>query len=171
MIIVDSREKKWDHIRQYFDKNGVVYEVQKLDVGDYLNTDCGGIVIDRKANLQEIASNLSKGDGNIMRFTREAARAKSNNCRLIVLIEGTDCRETKDVIGWHSKITKHTGRWLNDKMFTLTLSYGVEWQFCRKNETAKKILELVGYESLPSNQQKNRSNNNHICGFSAEGNQ
>lgn len=146
MIIVDSREKKWDHIREYFEKNGVEYAVRKLDVGDYLNTDNGEIVIDRKASLQELCSNLSKGDENIMRFTREAARAKEQNCRLIVLIEDFKRKETKDVIGWQSKYSRHSGRWLNDKMFNLTISYGVEWMFCRKSDTAKRIMELVKYE-------------------------
>ena len=147
MIIVDSREKKWDHIRTYFEQNGVEYAVHKLDVGDYLNTDKSGIVIDRKRNLQELCSNLSKGDENIMRFTREAARAKAAKVRFIVLVEGTDCRSTKEVIERQSKYSKHSGRWLNDRMFNLTLSYNVEWMFCRKNETAKKILELVEYDS------------------------
>lgn len=146
MIIVDSREKKWEHIRKYFEQNGVEYAVHKLDVGDYLNTDNSGIVIDRKANLQELCSNLSKGDSNIMRFTREASRAKEQHCRLIVLIEGTNYKETKDVIGWKSKYTTHSGRWLNDRMFYLTISYGVEWMFCRKSETAQIIMKVLDYE-------------------------
>lgn len=78
-----------------------------------------------------------------MRFTREAARAKESGVRLIVLIEGTNCKSVKDVCGWKSKYSKHSGKWLNDKMFTLTLTYGVEWQFCKRNETAKRILELL----------------------------
>lgn len=143
MIIVDSREKKWDHIRSYFEDNGIEYTVHKLDVGDYLNTDFCRVVVDRKRNLQELCANLSKGDGNIMRFTREAARAKEHGLRLIVLIEGTDCKSAKDVLSWHSKYSKHSGKWLNDKMFNLTLTYGVEWRFCKKNETAKRILEIL----------------------------
>ena len=145
MIIVDSREKKWDHIREYFEQNGVEYTVHKLDTGDYLNTNNSGIVIDRKANLQELCTNLSKGDGNIMRFTREAARAKEHGFRFIVLIESTNCRNVKDVCQWTSKYSHHSGRWLNDRMFNLTISYGVEWMFCRKSETAKRILEELGY--------------------------
>lgn len=145
MIIVDSREKKWDHIRSYLEENGVEYAVHKLDVGDYLNTDHGGIVIDRKANLQELASNLSKGDSNIMRFTREARRAKEAKTRFIVLIEGTECQNVKDVAAWKSRITRHTGKWLTDKMFNLTVSYNVEWMFCRKTETARRILEILEY--------------------------
>ena len=29
----------------------------------------------------------------------------------------------------------------------LTLTYSVEWMFCKKSETAKKILELLSYDS------------------------
>ena len=146
MIIVDSREKKWDHIRTYMEEKNIEYKVHKLDVGDYLNTNCCNIVIDRKANLQELCSNLSKGNSNIMRFVREAKRAKEANVKFIVLIEGTNCKSVKDVADWKSKYSKHTGRWLLDKMFNLTVSYDVEWQFCKKNETAQRIMEILGYE-------------------------
>jgi len=146
VIIVDTREQKWDHIKAYFDKHGVEYVVQKLDEGDYFNTEQPLIVIDRKANLMEICGNLSSGNGNIIRFTNECKRAKDKHVRFIVLIEGTNCRKTSDLATWKSKYSKHTGKWLADRMFNLTVSYDVEWLFCKKNETAKKILELLGYE-------------------------
>ena len=147
MIIVDSREKKWDHIRKYFEANGIEFEIKKLDAGDYFSTDQGDIVVDRKQNLQELCGNLSKGNGNIIRFTNECRRAKEQGIRLVVLIEGTNCQTVKDVSGWKSKYTKHSGKWLTDKMFNLTVSYNVEWQFCKKNETATKILEILKYDS------------------------
>ena len=148
MIIVDSREKKWDHIRQYFDRNNVPYQFPvKLDTGDYLNSERSDIVIDRKANLEELCGNLSKGSGNIIRFVNECKRARDHSVKLIVLIEGTNCRSVKDLAGWNSKYSKHSGKWLTDKMFNLTLSYGIEWQFCKKNETAKRILEILKYDS------------------------
>ena len=147
MIIVDSREKKWDHIRKYFEANGIEFEIKKLDAGDYFSTDQGDIVVDRKQNLQELCGNLSKGNGNIIRFTNECRRAKEQGIRLVVLIEGTNCQTVKDVSGWKSKYTKHSGKWLTDKMFNLTVSYDVEWQFCKKNETAAKILEILKYDS------------------------
>lgn len=145
MIIVDTREQKWDHIRQYFDKHGIEYEVKKLDEGDYFNTECPDIVIDRKAHLQELCTNLSKGSHNIVRFTNECKRARQNNLRFIVLIEGTNYRTVKEVAAWQSKYSKHTGKWLVDRMFAMTLSYNVEWMLCRKNETAKRILEVLNY--------------------------
>lgn len=147
MIIVDSREKKWDHIRKYFEANGIEFEIKKLDAGDYFSTDQGDVVVDRKQNLQELCGNLSKGNGNIIRFTNECRRAKEQGIRLVVLIEGTNCQTVKDVSGWKSKYTKHSGKWLTDKMFNLTVSYNVEWQFCKKNETATKILEILKYDS------------------------
>ena len=147
MIIVDSREKKWDHIRKYFEANGIEFEIKKLDAGDYFSTDEGDVVVDRKQNLQELCGNLSKGNGNIIRFTNECRRAKEQGIRLVVLIEGTNCQTVKDVSGWKSKYTKHSGKWLTDKMFNLTVSYNVEWQFCKKNETAAKILEILKYDS------------------------
>ena len=147
MIVVDTREKKWDHIRKYFEANGIEFEIKKLDAGDYFSTDQGDVVVDRKQNLQELCGNLSKGDGNIIRFTNECRRAKEQGIRLVVLIEGTNCQTVKDVSGWKSKYTKHSGKWLTDKMFNLTVSYNVEWQFCKKNETAAKILEILKYDS------------------------
>lgn len=145
MIIVDTREQKWDHIKKYFDEHGVEYVVQKLNEGDYLNTEHPQIVIDRKRNVQEICSNLSSGKHNIVRFVNECKRARANKIRFIVLIEGTNCRNTSDLATWKSKYSKHTGKWLLDKMFALTLSYDVEWMLCKTNETAKKILEVLEY--------------------------
>ena len=147
MIVVDTREKKWDHIKAYFEQNKIPFKVEKLDAGDYFSTDQGDVVVDRKQNLQELCGNLSKGNGNIIRFTNECRRAKEQGIRLVVLIEGTNCQTVKDVSGWKSKYTKHSGKWLTDKMFNLTVSYDVEWQFCKKNETAAKILEILKYDS------------------------
>jgi len=146
MIIIDSREKKWEHIQKYFDSHEIEYVFpQKIDTGDYLNTENPFVVIDRKASLQEICCNLSKGEENIKRFTREVKRAKESHTRFIVLIEGTNAKSVKDIANWKSKYYKNTGKWLVDQMFNLTISYNVEWVFCKKSETAKKILELLEY--------------------------
>jgi len=173
MIIVDSREKKWDHIREYFDKHEIPYEFpHKLDEGDYVNTDNPTVVIDRKANVQEIAANLSRGKNNIVRFTKECRRAYSRHKRFVILIEGTDAQTIADLKQWKSKVTKHTGGWLVREMFELTRAYNVEWELCRKSETAKKILEITGYKNektnvrIQSDEQKNRARNNNVGGIS-----
>lgn len=147
MIRVDSREKKWSHIQQYFDEKGVEYIFPiKLDVGDYFNTDNSKVVVDRKANLQEVCTNLMKGKNNETRFIKECRRAKEQGIRFIVLVEGNNYKTVSDVRTWKSKYSKHTGIWLEREMFLLFMAYGVEWQFCRKDQTAKKILELLEYD-------------------------
>lgn len=146
MLIVDTREKKWEHIKNHFDKNKIPYEERKLDVGDYFNTDTPGIVIDRKANLQEVCSNLQNGRENIHRFINECRRARSAHIRFIVLIEGNNCKTLADVKLWQSKYTKHTGQWLYREMLRLFYAYQVEWVFCKKNETAKTIMRLLEYD-------------------------
>lgn len=147
MILIDSREKKFDHIRDYFKSHDVAYEVIKLDEGDYQNTEHPNITIDRKANLQEICMNLSKGEENIIRFTKECRRAREKQKRFIVLIEGTNIKDISELKSWKSKYSKHTGKWLADKMFQLTITYDVEWMFCTKSQTAKTILRLLEYDS------------------------
>ena len=146
MIVVDSRERKWEHIRLYFERSGVFYHDKvKLDVGDYFNTDYPFVVIDRKSGLQEVCSNLSFGKENYHRFVRECRRAHQRRIKLIVLIEGTNCKTLDDVSGWKSKYSKHTGDWLKREMQHISIMYGVEWRFCTRNHTAAKILELTKF--------------------------
>jgi hypothetical protein len=136
-----------------------------------MNTENPSVVIDRKANIQEICGNLQVGNGNIVRFTKECRRAYERHIRFVVLIEGTSVRNVNDLKEWRSKYTKHTGGWLVKKMFELTVAYDVEWVFCRKNETAQKILEITGYKNDKTNvciqnpQQKDGAGNDDVGGF------
>ena len=34
-----------------------------------------------------------------------------------------------------------------DRYIKTHVAYGVDWKFCRKQDTAKRILELLGYDS------------------------
>jgi hypothetical protein len=146
MIIIDSREKQFNHITDYFQTHLVPFQVEKLETGDYLNTDNPSVLVDRKANLEEVNNNLSKGKSKHARFVRECQRAFSDHVRMVVLIEGTNYRSVEDIKTWQSKYSTHTGKWLANEMFRLTMAYGIEWQFCRKNETPKRILEILGYD-------------------------
>ena len=96
VILRDSREQENSHLTSYFDRKGIVHEEFKLDFGDYsvklpaspdlgISRDLyfnGEIVIERKAHLEEISSNLAGGRE---RFKDEFIRAGS--CRKILLIE------------------------------------------------------------------------------------
>ena len=52
-IIIDSREKKCDHIKAWFENNGIEYEIRKLDEGDYQIEGQPKITVDRKKDMQE----------------------------------------------------------------------------------------------------------------------
>lgn len=146
MIIIDSRERQFNHITDYFMVHLIPFKIEKLETGDYLNTDNPSVLVDRKADLEEVNNNLSKGKSKHSRFVRECKRAFDNKQRLIVLIEGTNYRSIEEIKLWKSKYSTHTGRWLANEMFKLTMAFGVEWQFCKRNETAKRILDITSYD-------------------------
>lgn len=142
MILIDSREKKWEHIQHYLNIRELPYKVQKLDVGDYVQDNNLSLVIDRKHNLDECAQNLCSKDSS--RFWRELRRAKEQRIHLIFLVEhGGQIKSVKDVSKWHSKYTNIKGTWLANEMFKTHVAYGVEWKFCDKRSTGKRIVELL----------------------------
>lgn len=142
MILVDTREKKWEHIQHYLNIRELPYKVQKLDVGDYVQDNNLSLVIDRKHNLDECAQNLCSKDSS--RFWRELRRAKEQGIHLIFLVEhGGQIKSVKDVPKWHSKYTNIKGSWLANEMFKTHVAYGVEWKFCDKRSTGKRIVELL----------------------------
>ena len=143
MIVVDSREKKNQHILDYFTTYNIPYVIKKIDIADYMVDGIGNNVVDRKQNLDELATNLTnpmdKG-----RFWREVRRAHASGIKMIVLCEhGKGVKSIPDVVGWSSKYSPVNGRILQEKIYQCHISYGVEFLFCRKSETAAKIIELL----------------------------
>lgn len=67
---------------------------------------------------------------------------------MIILVEESGVHSIADVIHWTSQYTRLTGKRLQEEMYRVAIAYGVEWEFCRKNSTGKRILELleVDYE-------------------------
>lgn len=143
MVIVDSREKKWEHIKNYFEKNHIEYTVKKLDVADYMVDGREHLVIDRKQNLNECCSNLCTNDSS--RFWREVRLAKKMGVKMIVLVEhGKSIKSIKDVVKWNSAYTKISGKQLMEEMYRVHIAYGVEWFFCEKKDTGRRIIEILG---------------------------
>lgn len=147
MLICDSRER-WTqagsrdrHLKSYFEKHGILYRVEKLDVGDYM-LDGGSLVIDRKSGLQELSTNLTNAADNA-RFMREVRRAYHAGIKLVILIEqrGITCQD--DVSSWHSKHTGVSGAELLKRMFRLEMSYGVRFFFCDKRSCGRRIMEIL----------------------------
>lgn len=159
IIQIDSREKSRaiQKIIEEFDRQGIKHPVSKLMVGDYMNYDNPRVIVDRKQNLTEICSNVCQDHE---RFRRELVLAKENGIQLIILCEhGKDIQSLEDVIFWKNprseKRKKIDGKWqtvqtnamkgdvLYKILTTLEEKYGVHFEFCDKDETGKRIVELL----------------------------
>lgn len=142
MIICDTREKKNQHIIQYFEQREIPYRIAKLDTGDYMDDGNSHLTIDRKQNLDELCQNLFSPDRS--RFWREVRRAKEERIKMIVLIEqGGRIKTLKDVPQWRGKYTKVSGYRLYNEICRCHIAYGVEFLFCDKRSTGKRIAELL----------------------------
>lgn len=147
MLIVDTREK-WTqmgnrdrHLRDYFDRHGILYRVEALDVGDYM-LDGGAVSIDRKQGLDELSKNLTNA-ADSARFMREVRRGYESGIRLVVLIEqrGITCRN--DVARWRSAYSGVSGSELLKRMFRLEVSYHVRFVFCDRRSCGRRIMEIL----------------------------
>ncbi len=168
-IQIDSREKAKaiKNILSEFEKQEVKHYISKLFVGDYMNLDNPRLIIDRKQNLQELVGNVSgttkvwkKDDsGNKIldhkidhhkRFTNELTRAQEHGIKLIILCEhGSNIKELADVNKWYNPRLKTSplamsGQRLFKVLYTMSKKYDVDFVFCNKSETGKRIIELLG---------------------------
>ena len=93
-ILIDTREKKNAHIVTSLEGRKCPFSAHKLDYGDYTCTYDSGenkavsienvVVVERKANLDELAGNITKGRE---RFEREFLRAKEAGAKVFLMIE------------------------------------------------------------------------------------
>lgn len=137
-------------------------EVKKMDLlGTYT------VAVDTKKDLQEIISNICGAQHD--RFRDECLLAQNNGIKMYVLIEDDggycDKKQTiynkpvtciEDLCSWknprlfiwqkgkqkYPSATK--GQTLAKAMLSMESKYGVEFQFCTKEETGKRIIELLG---------------------------
>ena len=164
-INVDTREhaSEWTRIQKQFDDLEVKYFRSKLYVGDYMSLDNARLVIDRKKDLQEICGNVCQQHE---RFKKELLRAIDAQIQIIFLIEhGPDIQTLEDVYFWQNP-RKHEIRWRYNKttgkrekyfisqkavdgqqlyksLCTIRDRYGARFEFCNKQETGKRIIELL----------------------------
>lgn len=163
IIQIDSREKSRAILKiiEEFDRQGIKHPVSKLMVGDYMNYDNPRLIIDRKQNLTELCSNVCQDHE---RFRRELILAKENDIQLIILCEhGKGMESLEDVIFWENprrkKRKKINGKWQDVETKAMTgevlykilstqeIKYGVRFLFCTKEETGKRIVEILSNDS------------------------
>lgn len=145
---MDTREKPHAIVKilAHFERQGIEVVRQKLDAGDYMIEGQNAISVDRKQNLLEVCSNLCQDHE---RFIRECERAREAGTKLVVLVEhGGKVKSLEDVAQWINprlKVSPYavSGRRLYRMMHTTATKYGIEWAFCRKDQTGQKIVEIL----------------------------
>lgn len=150
-IQIDSREHKseLERVRDQLERAGCRTFVSKLLVGDYMNLDNPRVIIDRKKDLNELCNNVCQQHE---RFRAELIRAMDAGIRLIILCEhGEEIKGLADVWFWDNPRLKHspkatTGKQLYKSLCTIRDRYGVRFEFCDKEQTGQRIMEILGNE-------------------------
>lgn len=143
VIYADTRQKSGKHEKKHSQIESLGYELvhKKLDVGDYMIDGNDFLSVDTKQNLGELYNNLLNDTG---RFMREVRRAHESGIKLIVLTEQGNIKNIDDIAKWTNKFGKAPGSVLRDRVLRVHYAYGVEFLFCDKRVTGKKIVELLG---------------------------
>lgn len=145
VIVEDTRNQVGKHfvLNERLRKMGHKVIRSKLFVGDYARLDNQMVCVDTKQGWLEVASNLTKQHD---RFRDECLRAQENGIRLVILVE-----ENVPASDWESPTTKAgkpltqvKGGLLAKIIETMQTKYGVEFAYCDKIDTAKKIIEILG---------------------------
>lgn len=142
-IICDTREQVNGHILDWFQKQKIPFVERGLNTGDYSvmwrdQSFEDEVLIERKANLDEIAGNFTVGRE---RFEREFTRAKAQNTKVFLVVENAS---------WTDVLLGNYRSKLNPKSF---LSSFLSWQaeynitiiFCKPSETPRLIHGILYY--------------------------
>ncbi len=154
-VLADTREQVWGHVKAALEGAGCPVERGKLDQGDYTAfvpmsafpgfQDVEGmyslqdeVVIERKANLDEIAGNFTTGRE---RFEREFIRAKSKGIKVYLLIENASWAD----IFSHNYRSQLNPKSLEGSLRSWQAKYNVSIEFCRPEESARTIYNILHY--------------------------
>lgn len=142
VIIVDTREKKNEHILKFLDENDIQYTVQKLDTGDYsayfpnypeFNE---RVMVEKKNSLDEICSNFTKHRA---RFKREFERVGGRNFHLVV-----ENATWKKLLAGSYRSQFHPKAFMAS-LLSWSIRYNTSVWFTTKNETGEVIYNIIKY--------------------------
>lgn len=147
-VLMDTREKPKavQTIMKQFEAAGVRVIRTKLWVADYQLFDNPHLVVDRKANLQELVGNVCQQH---KRFAAELARAQEVGISVVVLVEhGGGIKSLEDVPNWVNPRLKVSplavsGERLYKILKAMEYTYKVRFEFCTKAQTGKRILQIL----------------------------
>lgn len=173
IIQIDSREKARaiKKIEAEFDRQGIQHPVSKLMVGDYMNYDNPRVIVDRKQNLTEVCGNLTQQHMRFRKETLKAQELGIK--LIILVEDGLKVKTLDDVENWinprrwgycrdygiptNGDISANIaefercggtrqptpGPQLAKMMRTMSERYGIQWEFCSKAQTGRRIIELL----------------------------
>lgn len=148
-----------EQMQETIDRRGEKLKKQDL-VGDIK------VSIDTKKDLLELCGNICSSSH--ARFRDEVILAQKVGAKLIILIEEKGINSIQDVFKWRNprlhrynkiKYMHERGKWqsislpkapptngqtLAKAMLTFEKKYGCEFRFCSPEETAGKIIEILG---------------------------
>lgn len=143
IIEMDTRNKKDNYVTDFLDKNNIKWIRNKLYCGDVKLLNDTKVIIDLKANIEEIAHNLCNTKEH-ERIKREVQRAKEIGCeKFIFLIKVQKIKNIDDLVDWSSKKTKVKGLTLVKIMKTMHERYGCNFIFTSKENAGKIIVKLL----------------------------
>ena len=163
-MIIDSREKVYNHIVTEWENNKIEYHIFKkedsMKVGDYsivIQTNTGEVIdfrdkvaIERKANLAELCGNFTdkRDSNNKTRLIRELERAKKNNIKLLLLIEDLNGYD-KAIKGYlrEDKASKMNPKSFLAMLFAYQARYNFEVVFIDKKNSASYIYNYLYYQA------------------------
>ena len=154
-IIADTREQVWAHLQSSWSAIGVPYEQHKLGQGDYTGAIPASafpgyenvpgmqsleneIVVERKANLDELAGNFTVDRE---RFEREFIRAQAKGIKVFLVIENASWQD----IFSHNYKSKLNPQSLYGSLLAWQAKYNLTVIFCRPEESARIIYGLFYY--------------------------
>ena len=142
IIEMDTRNQKDNYVTDYFDKQGIKWIRNKLYAGDVKLLNDTKVIIDLKANIEEIAHNLCNTQEHL-RIHRELDRAREIGCEQFIFLIKSNIKSVDDLINWTSKKTKVRGSVLAKIMVTMRKKYGCRFIFVTKQNAPKMIIELL----------------------------
>ena len=84
------------------------------------------------------------------RFANELKRANDIGIKLVILCEhGGKIDSLEAVKDWYNpQLDKSPYAWDGERLYKVMLTvqkkYGIEWQFCKKADTGRRIMEILG---------------------------
>ena len=163
IIQCDTRQKRKHHDlkERYFEEQGHKLVHSKMLVGDYCVPSNGSVVVDTKADLSELYSNLIQQH---KRFRSECILAQEAGIKLYILVENKNgIRYPEDIEKWRNPQmfryykAKRKAEQMGLKepkppasnvqlmkiMWAMKRDYGVEFLFCTPQESGSKVIELL----------------------------